>query len=195
MFRFSESPFMGVTLLMLLLQTPLAAQAPGPIELRGSIGLGVPVTPSDFRSGWTPGVGAAIDAGYHVSNATSIGVRVEYQHFGKLPALFSDPSGQFRLSHSNQVLWAGWLDAAHAVPLDPAFRGRIHGGLGLVDFGAAARSLAFELGAGLDVPLSPRFSAMLDITFAHTLVDDLSDDYPLVSPYSYLPARIGVSWR
>jgi hypothetical protein len=122
-------------------------------------------------------------------------VRLEFQHFGMLPVLFSGPSGKSRLSHSSQELWAGWLDAAHAVPLDPAFRGRMHGGLGLVDFGAATRSLAFQLGAGLDVPLSPRLSAALDITFAHTLVDDLSDDYALTSPYSYLPLRVGVSWR
>jgi len=185
----------GAALLLFGTSTSLASQTPGRIELRGSLGAGVPLTPSDFRSGWTTGFGAAIDAGYYVSHTTSVGVRMEYQHFGRLPVLFSGPSSEFRISSSSRELWAAWLDAAHTVPLDPAIRGRVHGGLGVVDFGAAVRSLAFEVGAGFDVPLSPHFGAVMDITFAHTLADDLSGDYVLASPYSYLPLRVGLSWR
>ncbi len=74
-------------------------------------------------------------------------------------------------------------------------RPRIHGGLGVVAFGASRTGLGLRVGAGLDVPVASRLAVVFDAAFAHTFLPSSAGAYPLARSYSYLPLRAGVSWR
>jgi hypothetical protein len=186
---------LAVVAAFLATAAPAIAQSPGRLELRGMLGAGIPIAPSDFREGWTTGLGASIEAGYHLSDATTLGLRIEFQHFGTLPILLAGQSGQSRRLGGTNTAWAAWLDGAWNTWVNPSLRARLHGGIGGVSFGPAVTSVAFDAGVGLDIPVTARLSAISDVSVTHTLVDDLSGNYRVASPYSYLSVRAGMSWR
>jgi hypothetical protein len=184
----------AAALLLSAASAPLAAQTSRPVEFRVLAGAAMPLGQSGFSDRWNPGPGGAISVGYTVLPRTTISAELGYSRYpGELLAL-PVISGTVRTSAPPSSLWTAWLDGSRSF-LDGGIQPRIHAGVGIAAFGAARTGLGLHLGAGLDVPIASRLAMVFDATFAHTFVPSGSGNYALDSSYSYLPLRVGVSWR
>lgn len=192
MFRFSLTVFTATALLAAA--APLPAQTPGRIELRALAGAALPLGPSDFSDRWNVGPSGALSVGYVVAPHTAIGAEFAYANYPQNPLVLPVVSGTLRTSSPPTSSWAAWLDGSRSF-LSGNVRPRIHGGLGVVAFGASRTGLGLRVGAGLDVPVASRLAVVFDAAFAHTFLPSSAGAYPLARSYSYLPLRAGVSWR
>ena len=192
MLRFSFTAFTATALLAAA--TSLAAQAPGRIELRALAGATVPLGPSEFSDRWNPGPEGAISVGYALLPRTMISAEIGYSRHPQEPLALPVESGTVRTSSPPSSLWTAWLDGSRSF-LNGGIQPRIHGGLGVVAFGASRTGLGLRFGAGLDVPIASHLALVFDATFAHAFVPSGTGTYVLNSSYSYLPLRAGVSWR
>jgi hypothetical protein len=192
MLRFSLT--VVATIALLAAATPASAQAPGRIELRALAGAAVPLGPSDFSDRWNPGPGGAISVGYSILPHTTLSAELGYSRYPEAPLALPVISGTVRTSSPPTSLWSAWLDGSRSF-LAGDVRPRLHGGLGVVAFGASRTGFGLRLGVGLDVPVASHLALAFDATFAHAFVPSGTGTYALETSYSYLPLRAGVSWR
>lgn len=190
----SAVPLAAAALLLCAARATLAAQTPGRVEFRVLAGPAVPLAPSDFSDRWKLGAGGAISVGYAVLPRTTISAELGYSRYPEELLALPVISGTVRTSAPASSLWTAWLDGSRSF-LDGGIQPRIHAGVGVAAFGAARTGLGLRLGAGLDVPIASHLAMVFDATFAHTFVPSGSGTYALNSSYSYLPLRVGVSWR
>ncbi len=193
--------FGSTALLLGSMTSILPAQAPsGRIEVRALAATAVPLNPTEFSSRWNPGPGGAVAIGYDLRAGTALSAEIEYGRFPErelaLPVILEAgiPSGTTRTNAPTASLWAAWLDISQRLR-DGAVQPRIHGGLGVVSFGASRTGLGLRAGAGIDVPVSGRMDLILDLTFAHAFTQAEAGTYALSTPFSYLPLRAGVRWK